>query len=257
LASQKEGPSQSGLNIPQLRQSFESQAPTRSLWVEQDYVQLIRRLDVIQTEAFILKGKLLAEAKDRFYSENKNGWIQFCELTLGMNYTTANQYIRVALECDVMSHQYPGLGFEHFKALLPLPVPERPQLLAKFNGGSVKSLRTLVSEILTQSSHTGVVRSGAESTAKVKQLPEGSARAARSLLRHLQNVHAALAVLDMDQLPTKLAWQVSVACGQVASNLMHAARITALAQDLETVSGGNSLQSNPSSSSIRSKETQK
>lgn len=235
VASEPKAPAQHahGLNVPQLRESFAAQAPSRARWNEKDYVSLIRRLDALQTEAFILKGKLLAEAKDKFYAENRNGWIGFCESTLGMNYTTANQYIRVALECDVMSHQYPTLGFEHFKALLPVTPEQRPQLLAKFEGGSVKALRMLVSHSFSGSASGNMAEARTGALAKGGSAPrEGAQKAARQLLRHLQAVHASIESLDMEALPQRLAWQVSVASGQVASLLVRTARMAALVQDI-------------------------
>jgi hypothetical protein len=213
---------QHNLNVPQLRQSFASQAPSRSQWTESEYVSLIKRLDALQTEAFLLKGKLLAEAKDRFFAENNKGWIAFCDDSLGLNYTTANQYIRVALECDVMSHQYPSLGFEHFKALLPVAESERIKILSKFSGGSVKALRQMVATTLLQSGQDA--RKGAHALGQPALDRDAMTKAARLLLRHLQSVHQSLESLDLDSLPPRLAWQVTVACGQVATQLNRTAR---------------------------------
>lgn len=222
---------QNALNIHQLRQSFDSQAPSRMGWLESDYVQLIKRLDQIQTEAFILKGKLLSESKDKFFATNKSGWAQFCEDSLGMNYTTANQYIRVALECDVMSHQYPDLGFEHFKAILPVSPEIRPSLLGSFQRGSVKALRNLVAEMLAKDSQ----RTGQElqSQALAKIVPEATPKAAKLLLKHLQNVHLTLAGVDMANLTPQLAWQVSVACSQVAGSLMRSAKLASALHEMD------------------------
>jgi hypothetical protein len=125
----------------------------RGTWQEQDYISFINRIDQAQTDAFFLKGRLVSEVKERFYLNNKKGWILFCDDTLNMNYTTANQYIRVSQEFDVTSHQRKDFGFEHFKALLPLTKEERTELLTHTPGNlSVKGLRNIVAKKLQNSS---------------------------------------------------------------------------------------------------------
>lgn len=130
----------------------------RTTWNEADYVSFIHKIDQAQTDAFFLKGKLVSEIKDKFYLENKRGWALFCDETLNINYTTANQYIRVAQEFDVTSHQRRDFGFEHFKALLPLGKSERNEILLHTPQNlSVKSLRDIVSKKLLGSSDTHIV----------------------------------------------------------------------------------------------------
>lgn len=125
----------------------------RGGWQEQDYISFINRIDQAQTDAFFLKGRLVTEVKERFYVDNKRGWALFCEETLNMNYTTANQYIRVSQEFDVTSHQKKNFGFEHFKALLPLSKEERSELLEHTpENVSVKSLRDIVAKKLQNAS---------------------------------------------------------------------------------------------------------
>ena len=194
------------VNIAQLRESFDAQATSRNKWIASDYSELIQKLDRLQTEAFILKGKLLAEAKQRFFASNKLGWAEFCEQKLCMNYTTANQYIRVATEFDVTSHQYPNLGFEHFKALLPIEAHDRPQVLEKFGSGSVKALRTIVSQRLQ--------------SADTKRSTEQNTQSAKQLLKSLQMVHFYLASVDTARLSAQLKWQLLATCNQVANSLL-------------------------------------
>lgn len=197
---------QSSLNISHLRDTFESQIPNRRDWSATDYSELILRLDRLQTEAFILKGKLLSEAKRKFFETNKQGWADFCGVNLGMNYTTANQYIRVALEFDVTSHQFPQLSFEHFKALLPVPPAERMDVLKSFEGTSVKALRTAVQSFVQKGEGT--------------RHPDRSLQNARQMLKVLQNVHTIMSTTDTSALSQQLRWQLSAACSQVASQLL-------------------------------------
>lgn len=117
----------------------------RLKWQEPDYVACLSAIDHTQTGIFFIKGRLVAEVKGKFYRDNGKGWAVFCENILKMNYTTANQYIRVAQECDVMSNHRKDLGFEHFKALLPLPQTERTAILDSIpENASVKHVRDLV-----------------------------------------------------------------------------------------------------------------
>lgn len=194
------------LNISHLRDTFESQVANRSDWIATDYSELILRLDRLQTEAFILKGKLLSEAKRKFFETSKQGWADFCGVNLGMNYTTANQYIRVALEFDVTSHQFPQLGFEHFKALLPVPPAERIDVLKSFEGKSVKALRNVVQSHVQKK--------------EGQRPPERSLQNARQMLKVLQNVHTIMSTMDTTALSQQLRWQLSAACSQVASQLL-------------------------------------
>ncbi len=127
----------------------------RGQWKENDYITFIHKIDQAQTDAFFLKGKLVSEIKDKFYLDNKKGWTQFCEETLNMNYTTANQYIRVAQEFDVTSHPRKDFGFEHFKALLPLNAIQRDEVLGQApTHPSVKNLRAIVAQKIQPSSNS-------------------------------------------------------------------------------------------------------
>ncbi|WP_186646716.1 hypothetical protein [Fluviispira vulneris] len=135
--------------ITKIQYNFDRLRSERNNWSQSEYVSFLNRIDNAQTEAFFLKGKLIAEVKNRFFEGNKTGWKNFCEDTLNINYTTANQYIRVAQEFDVASHQRTDFGFEHFKALLPLPSSDRQQVIASLPETiSVKSLRNLVAHKL-------------------------------------------------------------------------------------------------------------
>jgi hypothetical protein len=51
----------------------------RTNWKEADYISFIHRIDQAQTDAFFLKGKLIAETKERFYLNSKQGWAVFCD----------------------------------------------------------------------------------------------------------------------------------------------------------------------------------
>lgn len=156
----------------------------RRNWQEPDYVSFINRIDQAQTDAFFLKGKLVAEIKERFYLDNKRGWALFCDETLNMNYTTANQYIRVAQEFDVTSHQRKDFGFEHFKALLPLSKEERNELLTHTPSNlSVKSLRDMVSKKLTSPSLNS---QSIKNQASAKQVVD-TLQKLKTQLSHLKN----------------------------------------------------------------------
>ncbi len=128
----------------------------RTQWKEKVYISFIHKIDQAQTDAFFLKGKLVAEIKDKYYLDNKKGWTLFCDETLNMNYTTANQYIRVAQEFDVTSHPRKDFGFEHFKALLPLNKEQRLEILEQTPSHlSVKNLRAIVAQKIQPPSLTG------------------------------------------------------------------------------------------------------
>jgi len=164
--------------VTKIQYNFERLRLERNKWDKNEYISFLNRIDNAQTEAFFLKGKLIGEIKKRFYEGNKVGWKSFCDENLNMNYTTANQYIRVAEEFDVSSNQRTDFGFEHFKALLPIPSEQRNKILENLpHSVSVKSLRNIVSKTLskeTNSSHTSTqknhVRSVTENLEKIKML---------------------------------------------------------------------------------------
>jgi hypothetical protein len=167
----------------------------RSNWKEDDYVSFLSRIDQAQTEAFFLKGKLVSEIKERFYLDNKKGWAHFCDETLNMNYTTANQYIRVAQEFDVTSHQRRDFGFEHFKALLPLSKTERNELLLHSPQNlSVKSLRDIVSKKLVSS--------------PLYNLSEKKSLTAKNIVETLHKLKAQLSNLNQISLSQEEKWQL-------------------------------------------------
>lgn len=135
--------------VTKIQYNFERLRLERNKWDKNEYISFLNRIDNAQTEAFFLKGKLIGEIKERFYEGNKVGWKAFCDENLNMNYTTANQYIRVAEEFDISSKQRTDFGFEHFKALLPVPSDQRNKILENLpTSVSVKSLRNIVSKTL-------------------------------------------------------------------------------------------------------------
>lgn len=198
--------------ILQIQYNFDSMRPAREAWQEQDYAQFLKRLDAIQTEAFLLKGKLLSEMKVRFFETNKVGWAEFCEQALHMNYTTANQYIRVATEFDVTSHQMPDFGFEHFKALLPLPVEDRIQFLQPGQSLSVKVIRTRVKEILSARNLI---------TPSSQQIPSNAQRQSVRLIRMLEQIKSEVLAHgeSFETLAQTQRWQISAACQNIAAHL--------------------------------------
>lgn len=201
--------------IMQVQYNFESMRAARDAWQEKDYAVFLRRLDAIQTEAFILKGKLLAEAKNRFYETNKLGWAEFCDSTLNMNYTTANQYIRVATEFDVTSHQRTDFGFEHFKALLPLPAEARMEFLNSSSPMSVKMIRSRVKEIISAqpaNEHSSNLANASRHSGRLLKMLE--------LVKQEITAHAeALESLNQTQ-----RWQMTAACQNIAAHLNHLAQ---------------------------------
>jgi hypothetical protein len=135
--------------VTKIQYNFDRLRQERNKWDKNEYISFLNRIDNAQTEAFFLKGKLIGEIKERFYEGNRTGWKNFCDENLNMNYTTANQYIRVAEEFDTSSRQRTDFGFEHFKALLPIPSQERNKILENLPASvSVKSLRNIVSKTL-------------------------------------------------------------------------------------------------------------
>lgn len=136
--------------LSQANQAFNENAVTRDLWSRQDYVKYIQKLDSVQNEAFLMKGKLIAEMKKRFFEHNTSGWKKFADIELKMNYTTANQYIRVSQEFDSFDVNKHSLSFEHYKALLPLNKEEREGIFQNLEYVSVKELRELVKKKLNR-----------------------------------------------------------------------------------------------------------
>jgi hypothetical protein len=202
--------------IMNIQYNFDLMRAAREPWGESDYAEFLKRLDALQTEAFILRGKLLAEAKERFFETNKIGWADFCETTLAMNYTTANQYIRVATEFDVTSHQRTDFGFEHFKALLPLPSEARSEFFSSPETMSVKMIRTRVKEILA---------AGNAGTGEGKT--PGVLRQSVRLTKMLETVKAEVIAngQSFTSLNQQQRWQVAAACQNIAAHLNHLAQI--------------------------------
>ncbi|MCA2960721.1 MAG: hypothetical protein IOD12_10745 [Silvanigrellales bacterium] len=182
---------------------FTATVVERNSWEEYDYLDCIRRIDQAQTEAFLLKGKLLEEVKRRFFLDNKQGWKNFCDNRLDMNYTTANQYIRVAEEFDALARQRPEFGFEHFKALLPLPPEQRSEILEGHKTLTVKAIRKLVQEKLTPellgaSAHPGD---------------------AKILVRTLEQLKEQIVSGNFALLPQLQRWQLAAACQNLSEEL--------------------------------------
>ncbi len=167
----------------------------RTNWNENDYISFINKIDQSQTDAFFLKGRLISEIKERFYFENKKGWSLFCDETLNMNYTTANQYIRVSQEFDVTSHQRKDFGFEHFKALLPLTEKDRNELITQTPKNlSVKNLRELVSKKIVPASK--------------KPLQEKQSLLPKEIISTLQKLKTQLTQLKKLSLNQEEKWQL-------------------------------------------------
>jgi hypothetical protein len=178
---------------------------SRADWNQDSYVSFLRKLDRAQTEVFLMKGKILAEAKEKFFLDNKTGWKNFCSDTLDMNYTTANQYIRVAEEFEDIASAHPEFGFEHFKALLPLPPEQRLQILSKQESLSVKRVRTLAQTFLETNSNN------------VPSLQEVSAK---TLVKNLENLKEQLfRTGTLEDLPQLQKWQVAAACANLSEEL--------------------------------------
>lgn len=137
--------------ITTIQYNFDRLRKERNNWDKNEYISFLNRIDNAQTEAFFLKGRLINEIKIKFYEGNKIGWKNFCDEKLNMNYTTANQYIRVAEEFTTLIQQRNDFGFEHFKALLPVPITERVKILENVPKSiSVKSLRNIISKTLNK-----------------------------------------------------------------------------------------------------------
>ena len=199
-----------------IQYNFESMRSVREGWLENDYAQFLKRLDHLQTEAFLLRGKLLSEAKVRFFETSKIGWATFCDSELGMNYTTANQYIRVSNEFDVTSHQRPDLGFEHFKAMLPLSIEDRAIFLEDSQTWSVKTIRNRVRELVKG-------KSSRQTSTTVKEAHRQSAR----FIRSLQAIKSDVAIHgeSFQELSQTQRWQISAACQNIAAHLNQLARV--------------------------------
>jgi hypothetical protein len=192
--------------------NFDKHSPERQNWEKEQYLEFIRRLDAAQTEAFLLKGKLLEEVKRRFFEDNKTGWKRICEENLGLNYTTANQYIRVAQEFDVTSHQRTDFGFEHFKALLPLSPDERMTLLSSLPAVSVKALRNIVQEKLASKQSGSPGQPDAKGNSEAKLMVQ--------LLQKLKIQIFDCAPQNFSQLQR---WQLSAACRNLSEELFRLA----------------------------------
>lgn len=190
-------------SLGQVVRGFTDSVVERSNWEEYDYLDCIRRIDQAQTEAFLLKGKLLEEVKRRFFLDNKQGWKNFCDNRLDMNYTTANQYIRVAEEFDALARQRPEFGFEHFKALLPLPPEKRAEILEGHKTLTVKAIRKLVQEKLTPEI---LGASAQNSDAKV-------------LVRTLEQLKEQIVSGNFARLPQLQKWQLAAACQNLSEEL--------------------------------------
>lgn len=202
--------------IMAIQYNFDAMRTVREEWLQRDYVEFLKKLDQLQTEAFLLRGKLLGEAKSRFFEENKTGWAEFCESSLGMNYTTANQYIRVATEFDVTSHQRTDFGFEHFKALLPLSPEQRSPFLNGHESWSVKSIRVRVKQIISSQDDVKPIHT-------TKEIHRQSVR----FIRQLQQMKTEMTGLaeQFVQLPQTQRWQISAACQNISSLLNQMSRM--------------------------------
>jgi hypothetical protein len=211
--------------VMDIHYNFDQMRPARESWQEHDYAHFLRQINAVQTEAFFLRGKLLSEVKNRFFETNKVGWAQYCESTLDMNYTTANQYIRVATEFDVTSHHRPDFGFEHFKALLPLPLEERSAFLNSRDTVSVKSIRSQVKQYFSK-----------QETRQSGQTSGSPHRHSLRLIKMLEAVKAEVAMHggSFENLTQAQRWQVSAACQNIAAHLNHLAE--SLNSDLRFVS---------------------
>ena len=188
-----------------LQYNFNNACAERQNWSQQEYLSLITRIDNAQTEAFLLKGKLLDEVKRRFFEDNKSGWKNFCENKLDLNYTTANQYIRVSQEFDVTSHQRPDFGFEHFKAMLPLPIEMRNEMLHTLNKISVKQLRLMVQEKL-------------QPNASPEFKPKGTGEI-KTLVKMLQNLKVEIFDVVPRIYSQSQRWQLSAAARNLSEEL--------------------------------------
>ena len=152
----------------------------------------------------MLKGKLLEEVKRRFFLDNKQGWKRFCDDRLDMNYTTANQYIRVAEEFESLARERPDFGFEHFKALLPLPADQRSEILARSESLSVKTIRKLVQEKLAP---------------MLISTPMPGTGDAKNLVRNLEQLKDQILGGDFAGLPQLTRWQLAAACQNISEEL--------------------------------------
>jgi hypothetical protein len=192
--------------VANIQYNFNLSREDRETWAEGEYIDCIRRIDVAQAEAFFLKGKLLGEVKDRFYLENKVGWKTFSENSLGMNYTTVNQYIRVSAEFDVASHRRPDFGFEHYKALLPLKVDDRVKLLGELPQVSVKELRNIVQRKLM------------EEGAPAPRLQRTTLQS-KELIELLLDLKTKIFDCTPETMDQKERWQLTAACRNLADDL--------------------------------------
>ena len=179
--------------VTKIQYNFDRLRQERNKWDKNEYISFLNRIDNAQTEAFFLKGKLIGEIKERFYEGNRVGWKNFCDENLNMNYTTANQYIRVAEEFDASSRQRTDFGFEHFKALLPIPSQERSKILESLpTSVSVKSLRNIVSKTLGKETNQPYSNSSKVSI--------------RNITENLEKIKLQLESLNLNELEQSEKW---------------------------------------------------
>jgi hypothetical protein len=181
--------------VTKIQYNFDRLRQERNKWDKNEYITFLNRIDNAQTEAFFLKGRLIGEIKERFYEGNRMGWKNFCDENLNMNYTTANQYIRVAEEFEASSRQRTDFGFEHFKALLPIPSQERNKILESLpTSVSVKSLRNIVSKTLSK---------------EIKQTHLNSCKTSiRYITENLEKIKLQLETLNLGELEQSEKWSL-------------------------------------------------
>jgi hypothetical protein len=212
------------VDVAQFDAQFETSKRQRNNWNERDYLGILNKIDRAQTEAFLLKGKLLFELKERFET-NQTGWKSFCADDLGMNYTTANQYIRVATEFSHFAKTNQSFGFEHFKALLPLPTESREEIISQNAGASVKKIRDIVKIRVENASFLEKQQPAPSSPSFVKLL--NSLKGLKATLALHTNTSPTLnvdaAALNFATLPQDSKWQLMAACQDVSDELANLA----------------------------------
>ncbi|WGL58602.1 hypothetical protein QEJ31_08640 [Pigmentibacter sp. JX0631] len=209
---------QGDYSITKIQYNFEHLKLERNKWDKSEYINFIHRIDNAQTEAFFLKGKLIGEMKQRFYEGNKNGWKYFCEEHLNMNYTTANQYIRVSEEFDAVTSLRADFGFEHFKALLPVPSEKRKGILETVPSSvSVKTLRNIISKTL-ESSGEKLAQPNSKST--IKQITE-----------NLEKIKLQLDHLNLNELEQSEKWSLLGAFQNLTTEMTKISEILSKSQE--------------------------
>ena len=209
---------QGDYSITKIQYNFERLKLERNKWDKSEYINFIHRIDNAQTEAFFLKGKLIGEMKQRFYEGNKNGWKYFCEEHLNMNYTTANQYIRVAEEFDAVTTLRADFGFEHFKALLPVPSEKRKGILDTVPSSvSVKTLRNIISKTLENSGEK-LTQTNSKST--IKQITE-----------NLEKIKLQLDHLNLNDLEQSEKWSLLGAFQNLTTEMTKISEILSKSQE--------------------------